>query len=85
MPGEEDERPDGILTTGRSTDVSADRDGRADSDRIRVIDGARSSDAPKGRPSTPLMRTMITASAAPPQQFIGRDITITGTLTANGA
>ncbi len=31
------------------------------------------------------MRTMITASAAPPQQFIGRDITITGTLTANGA
>jgi len=28
---------------------------------------------------------MITASAAPPQQFTGRDVTITGTLTANGA
>jgi 5-hydroxyisourate hydrolase-like protein (transthyretin family) len=31
------------------------------------------------------MRTTITANAAPPQQFTGRDITITGTFTADGA
>ena len=40
---------------------------------------------PKGRPSTTSVHTTIVASAAPLQQFTGRDVTITGTLTANGA
>ena len=59
--------------------------GVLDNDGPRVTDGVRSSDAPKGRPSTPLVHTTITATASPPQQFTGRDVTITGTLTANGA
>ena len=87
MPGEEEQRrPDGILNLGRCADSSADRDGRADTnaDGPRVADGARGTDAPEGRPSTPLVRTTITATAAPPQQFTGRDVTITGRLTADG-
>ena len=72
MPGEEERRLDGILNLGRSTDSSADRDRRADTGRIRVTDGARV--APKERPSTPLMRTTITVSAAPLQQFTGREV-----------
>ena len=85
LPGDEDGRPDGILTLGRSTDVSTDRDGRTDTDGTRVTDGARGTDALKGRPSTTLVCTTITASAAPRQQLIARDVTITGKLTANGA
>jgi|GEM_PF-2338084 hypothetical protein len=85
LPGEEDGQLDGILTSSGSADASADRDGRTTTDGTRVLDSARGTDALKGRPSTTSVRTTITASAAPRQRVVGRDVTITGKLTADGA
>ena len=69
----------------RSATALAERNGRVDTDGTRITDGARSTAALKGRPSTTLVRTKITATAVPAQQFIRRDVTVARRLIANGA
>jgi hypothetical protein len=71
-----------FLTLDRSAAL-ADRDGRVGTDVTSITDGAFGSATLTGRPSTTLVGTKIVASAAPPKQFVGRDVI--GRLTANGA
>jgi hypothetical protein len=73
------------LTLGRSPATLAGRDRRAYNTGTCKTDVASGTKALKGRPSTTLVRTKIAASAAPPQQSVGRDVTIIRRLTANAA
>jgi hypothetical protein len=72
------------LTLSRSAAL-ADRDGRTGTDGTSIADGACGSAALTEHPNATLVRTKIVASAAPPQQFTGRDVTIPRRLIANGA
>jgi hypothetical protein len=69
----------------RSATTVVERNERADTNGTRITDGARSTAPLQGRPSTTLVRGEITASAAPLQQFVEPDVTITRWLIANGA
>jgi hypothetical protein len=69
----------------RSATTLPERKSRADTERALIIDGTRSNAALQRHPSTTLVRTKLTASAAPVQQLVGRDVSIIRRLTANSA
>jgi len=69
----------------RSATALAKKNARADTEGTRITDGARSTAALNVRPNTTSVHTKITATAAPAQQFIRRDVTLARRLIANGA
>ena len=69
----------------RSATALAKKNVRADTEGTRITDGARSTAALNVRPNTTSVHTKITATAAPAQQFIKRDVTFARRLIANGA
>ena len=69
----------------RSATALPERDSRADTERTLIIDSARSNAPLQRHPSTALVRTKLTASAAPLQQLVGRDVTIIRRLIADSA
>ncbi len=83
MPGEEEQRqPDGILTSGESAPDFGDRGAGADG-TVATRSAPSRNDAQR-RSSGASTPTTITAIASPRQQVMGHDVTITGTLTADG-
>jgi membrane protease YdiL (CAAX protease family)/5-hydroxyisourate hydrolase-like protein (transthyretin family) len=85
LPGEEDRRSDGIVTSGESAAALGDRGANLGADRTRVTRSAPRGNDAQRRSSGVSAPTTITATATPRQQFVGHDITIAGQLTANGA
>ena len=69
----------------RSATALPERNSRADTERTLIIDSARSNAPLQRHPSTALVRTKLTASAAPLQQLVRRDVTIIPWLITDSA
>ena len=69
----------------RSATALAERNGRADTERSLIIESTRSNVALQRHPSATLVRTKLTASAAPLQRLVSRDVSIIRRLIANSA
>ena len=86
MPGEEEEfRQPQRLTSGESAPDFGDRGANFGADRTVATRSASGRNDEQRRSSGVSAPTTISATAAPPQQFVGNDVTIAGRLTANGA
>jgi membrane protease YdiL (CAAX protease family) len=85
LPGEEEQRqPDGISTSGESAPAFVDHGANLGTERTGATRSAPGRNLVQRRARGVETPTTITATAIPPLQLIGHDVTIAGQLTSGG-